>query len=136
MKKKYKIAHMKAAYVYAELSYCKRRKTGCIIVKGNTPIAVGYNGSPPGEPNCCEDEHNNTLPRIIHAEDNALRKLVRSHESATKAVMFVTMAPCILCAPRIVDAGIKTVYYNELYRLPDGIDYLRSHGIKVVQIDI
>lgn len=134
MKDKYIIAHMKSAYVYADLSYCQRRKVGCIIVKNDTPIAIGYNGTPPGDDNCCEDEDGNTKSNVIHAEDNALRKLTKSTESAEGSTMFVTTAPCIVCAPRIVDAGISKVYYSEAYRNADGINYLVGHGVEVVHV--
>jgi dCMP deaminase len=137
MKKKYIKAHMKAAYIYAELSSCKRRKVGCVIVKHNSIIAIGYNGTPSGEDNCCEDTTTGlTKPHVIHAEDNALRKLTNSSESGAGAVMFITTAPCIFCASRIVDAGIKHVFYDDLYRSADGVAYLQGRGITVDQISI
>lgn len=133
MKEKYIIAHMKVAYVYADLSSCKRRKVGCVIIKENTPIAIGYNGTPSGSDNCCETPDGKTKPTVIHAEDNALRKLTSSTESAKGSTMFITTAPCILCAPRIVDAGVKRVIYDEVYHNFDGIEYLQSRGIEVLQ---
>lgn len=134
MKEKYKQAHLKSAYVYADLSHCQRRRVGCVIVKNDTPIAIGYNGTPAGDNNCCEDDSGYTKPTVIHAEDNALRKLSRSTESAEGSTMFVTTAPCIICAPRIVDAGISKVYYSEMYRNADGIQYLLNHGVEVEQL--
>lgn len=134
MKEKFAKAHMKAAYVYSELSYCTRRQVGCIIVKHDSIIAFGYNGTPSGAENVCEDCDGNTKPEVIHAEDNALRKLTKGTESADGAVMFVTTAPCKLCASRIIDAGIKTVYYADLYRNANGIDYLKNRGVDVIQL--
>jgi len=124
---------MEVAHVYAKLSHCTRRKVGCLLVKDDSPIAFGYNGTPKGEDNCCECD-GVTKVEVIHAEDNALRKLTRSTESAVGATMFVTTAPCILCAPRIVDAKIKEVYYGEVYRNDDGIEYLKKHGIPTYKL--
>jgi len=134
MKEKFITAHMRAAFVYAELSSCVRRKVGCVIVKNGTPIAIGYNGTPSGEDNCCETEENVTKPNVIHAEDNALRKLTKSSESAEGAIMFVTTAPCESCASRIIDAGISKVYYVDLYRNKDGIDYLNARRLETHQL--
>ena len=111
MKDKHARAHMKAAFVYAELSYCKRKQVGCLIVKDNNIISHGYNGTPSGEENCCEDEQGHSKPNVIHAEDNALRKLVRSHESSIDATVFVTAAPCKRCAEKLTDARVSKVYY-------------------------
>ena len=134
MKEKYIRAHMDAARCYAQLSTCKRRQVGCLIIKDNNPIAMGYNGTPPGEDNQCEDEFGNSKPDVIHAEDNALRKLTRSHESAQDSSVFVTTAPCKLCAIRLVEAGVKIVYYNDIYRNEDGLLYLQKHGIETIRV--
>jgi len=134
MKEKFAIAHMRAAYVYADLSYCERRKVGCVIVKDDSIIAIGYNGTPSGEENVCEDCNGDTKPETIHAEDNALRKLTKRPESADGGVMFVTTAPCKGCASRVVDAGIKKVYYVELYRNANGVDYLKKHHVETEQL--
>lgn len=139
MKSRHAQAHMRAAFNYAQLSYAKRKQVGCLIVKDNTPIAIGWNGMAAGEDNCCEytDDNGNlkTKPDVIHAEDNALRKLTRSHESAAGATAFVTLAPCTLCSTRMVDARIAKVYYCEEYPTSQpGIDYLRSHGVEVEQL--
>jgi dCMP deaminase len=134
MKEKYIRAHMDAARRYAQLSTCKRRQVGCLIIKDNNPIAMGYNGTPPGEDNQCEDEFGNSKPDVIHAEDNALRKLTRSHESAQDSSVFVTTAPCKLCAIRLVEAGVKIVYYNDIYRNEDGLLYLQKHGIETIRV--
>ena len=135
MKDKYLRAHMGAAFTYADLSYCKRRHVGCVIVKNDTPIAIGYNGTPSGEINNCEDENNLSKPNVIHAEDNALRKLQRSHESSIGAYVFVTTSPCIRCAEMLADAKVKKVYYATLYRGTEGLEYLAKHNIPTEQLD-
>lgn len=135
MKQRHAIAHMKAAYNYAQLSYATRKQVGCIIVKNDNIISHGWNGMPTGEDNCCEDEHNKTKPEVIHAEDNALRKLTRSHESAAGATVFCTLAPCQPCASKLVDAHVAKVYYCEYYPTSQpGIDYLLRKGVEVEQL--
>lgn len=144
-------AHMKAAYVYADLSYCKRRKVGCVIVKhdpsrGGTDriISIGYNGTPPGEDNCCEewvedgDYHSGffTKPNVVHAEHNAIKKLQETPETGENTIFFVTTAPCVQCAQRIIDFGITHVVYNEVYRNEHGIEHLQKHGIEVEQLTL
>lgn len=136
MKQKYAIAHMQAAYVYASLSYCKRRQVGCVIVKDDSIIAIGYNGTNPGEENICEDEDGNSKPNVVHAEDNALRKLIRSPNNATDSVVFVTTCPCLGCARRLAAAGVSAVYYDEIYRNVDGPEYLKTRGIDVHRVKI
>jgi dCMP deaminase len=135
MKLKYKHAHMNAAHMYANLSYCTRKKIGCIIVKGDRPISVGYNGTPAGYDNCCEDNTNTTKPEVVHAELNAIKKLEDAHETGAGAVLFVTVSPCRICAQKIIDFGITHVVYEEEYRLPDGIEYLRQNGILVEHLE-
>lgn len=134
MKHKYALAHMQAAYVYANLSYCKRRQVGCVIVKDDTIIAIGYNGTNPGEENVCEDDEGNSKPSVVHAEDNALRKLIRSPSNATDSTVFVTTCPCLSCARRLVAAGVATVYYDEIYKNTEGLAYLKKYKIKVLQL--
>lgn len=135
MKKEHIHAHMRTAYNYANLSHAIRRKVGCVIIKEDSIISIGWNGSPSGEDNCCEDENGKTKPETIHAEDNALRKLTRSHENAVGATVFITLAPCKLCAPRLVEARISKVYYSEYKaKHQPGIDYLLSRGIEVEQL--
>ena len=131
MKEKEKYAHMRAAHVYADLSYCERKQVGCLIVKNGTPIAIGYNGTPSGEENVCEGEDGLTKPNVIHAEDNALRKLTRSNENSIGADVFITASPCIRCAEKLADARVAKVYYAEIYsHHVEGIEYLEKHGIK------
>lgn len=136
-------AHMRAAYVYADLSYCERKKVGCVIVKDDRIISLGYNGTPPGEDNCCEHsivtDSGDTLlitnPNVIHAEYNALKKLDDSPEEITESTaVFSTTAPCVLCAAEIVDKNIRIVYYDTVYRSADGLELLLDHSVKVNQI--
>ena len=134
---------MRAAYVYADLSYCERKKVGCVIVKDDRIISLGYNGTPPGEDNCCEHsivtDSGDTLlitnPNVIHAEYNALKKLDDSPEEITESTaVFSTTAPCVLCAAEIVDKNIRIVYYDTVYRSADGLELLLDHSVKVNQI--
>lgn len=136
MKQKFKIAHMGAAYNYAKLSYCQRKKTGCVIVKGNGILSYGYNGTFPGEKNICEDENYVTKPNVIHAEKNAILKLSQCTESSLGAELFVTTSPCYDCAGLIILSGIEKVYYCEEYRDSSGIERLKEFGIEVNQIDL
>ncbi len=139
IKIKHAISHLKAAQCYANNSFAVRKKVGAIIVKGDIPIALGWNGRLPGQPNICEDTQPDgslvTRPDVRHAEINALNKLWRSNESANGAILFCTTAPCISCAPDLVQAGISGVVYEDLYRSPDGITYLLNAGVTVYQFD-
>jgi len=134
MKDKFKVAHMKAASVYAELSYANRRKVGCVVVKNNTIIGIGYNGTPAGWDNACEVD-GKTKPEVMHAEQNALDKVAMSTMSSLGASVFVTTAPCIECAKRIFGSGIARVYYRDVYRSTDGIEFLDKAGIPCEQIN-
>ncbi len=116
MKRKFVFAHMKVARVYASLSTAKRRKVGALLVKNNTPIAIGYNGTKPGRDNCCEDENNVTFPHVIHAEINALNKLRNSSETAKGSCLVMTATPCRDCFEECYNAGIRTFFYGEDYR--------------------
>jgi dCMP deaminase len=135
MNSRQKTAHMKVAHIYAKLSYCKRRQVGCIIVEGDRVISIGYNGTPPNSCNCCENEDGLTKPEVIHAEDNALRKLKKYNYDLSHASLFVTCAPCPNCAGLIVNSGIKHVVYNELYKNDDGINILINNGIIVESLN-
>lgn len=137
MKQRQKEAHLRAAYVYAALSYCERRKVGCVIVQNNNIIAIGYNGTPPGEDNCCELDDGTTKPNVIHAEANALNKIKHmSKEELADAIVFCTTSPCLNCAEKIVERGIEEVIYCETHFTIAGIEYLTRHGIKIEQINI
>ena len=123
--------YMRMAVIWAENSYCQRRKVGALIVKENMIISDGYNGTPSGFENVCEDENNMTKPYVLHAEANAITKVARSSNSSEGATLYVTASPCIECAKLIIQAGIKRVVYAEKYRLEDGIELLRRAGVEV-----
>lgn len=129
------IRYLRMALIWAENSYCIRRKVGALIVKDKMIISDGYNGTPSGFENVCEDENNKTKPYVLHAEANAITKIARSNNSSNGATMYVTAAPCIECAKLIIQAGIKRVVYSESYRLDDGIQLLKRAKIEVVFID-
>ena len=127
--------YMRMAAIWAENSYCKRRQVGALVVKDNRIISDGYNGTPSGFENICEDDSNVTYPYVLHAEANAITKLARSYNNSDNATLYVTDSPCIECAKLIIQAGIKRVVYGRDYRLSDGIDLLRRAGIEVVKND-
>lgn len=127
--------YMRMAAVWAENSYCRRRQVGALIVKEKMIISDGYNGTPAGFENVCEDENNITKPYVLHAEANAITKIARSHNSSEGATLYVTASPCIECAKLIVQAGIRRVVYGEKYRLEDGIKLLRRAGIEVIYLE-
>lgn len=128
--------YIRMAMIWAENSYCIRRKVGALLVKDKMIISDGYNGTPSGFENICEDENNLTKPYVLHAEANTITKVARSNNSSLGATMYVTCSPCIECAKLIIQAGIKRVVYNQQYRVTDGIDLLKRAGIEVVYIDI
>ena len=127
--------YLRMAAVWAENSYCKRRQVGALIVKDQMIISDGYNGTPAGFENICEDENNVTKPYVLHAEANAISKVAQSGNSSKDATLYVTASPCLECAKLIIQAGIKRVVYRDAYRLTDGIDLLRRAGIEVEQVD-
>lgn len=119
------------ARLWAENSYCTRRKVGALIVKDRMIISDGYNGTPSGFENVCEDENGVTKPYVLHAEANAITKVAKSSNSSLGATLYVTASPCIECAKLIIQAGIRRVVYSEDYRSSDGLDLLRRAGIEV-----
>ncbi len=123
--------YLRMARIWAENSYCKRRQVGAIVVKDNRIISDGYNGTPSGFENVCEDEGNVTKPYVLHAEANAITKLARSHNNSDGATIYITASPCIECAKLIIQSGIKRVVYGENYRLDDGIQLLKRAGVEV-----
>ena len=127
--------YIRMAQIWAENSYCNRRKVGALIVKDKMIISDGYNGTPAGFENICEDEKGLTKPYVLHAEANAITKIACSNNSSKGATMYVTTSPCIECAKLIIQAGIKRVIYSEKYRLEDGLDLLRRANIEVVYIN-
>ena len=136
--KQYKLdlRYLKMAQIWAENSYCKRRQVGALVVKDQMIISDGYNGTPSGFENVCEDDNNVTLPYVLHAEANAITKLARSYNNSEGSTLYITDSPCIECAKLIIQAGIKRVVYAREYRLTDGADLLRQAGIKVDFIEI
>ena len=126
--------YLRMASIWAENSYCQRRKVGAIIVKDQMIISDGHNGTPSGFENICEDEDGRTKPYVLHAEANAITKVARSNNSSDNATLYVTASPCVECAKLIIQAGIKRVVYNELYRICDGLDLLTRAGIECVHI--
>lgn len=127
--------YIRMAAVWAENSYCQRRKVGALIIKEKMIISDGYNGTPSGFENVCEDDNNITKPYVLHAEANAITKIARSNNSSDGATLYVTASPCIECAKLIIQAGIKRVVYSERYRLEDGINLLKRANIEVLYID-
>ena len=149
MKDKFVQAHMKAAKVYANLSYAKRKKVGAVIVRDDRILSIGYNGTPAGWDNCCEELSFSpgrkatastrlvTKPEVLHAETNAIAKLAASTESGKGAALFIyPCSPCMECAKLIYQSGINEVYFTEQFRIADGVDFLKKAGVKVHQIAI
>ena len=130
------LRYLKMAQIWAENSYCKRRQVGALVVKDQMIISDGYNGTPSGFENVCEDDNNVTLPYVLDAESNAITKLARSSNNSEGSTLYITDSPCIECAKLIIQAGIKRVVYAREYRLTDGADLLRQAGIKVDFIEI
>ena len=125
------LRYLRMARIWAENSYCQRRKVGALVVNEKMIISDGYNGTPSGFENVCEDQMNVTKPYVLHAEANAITKLARSSNNSDGATLYVTASPCIECAKLIIQAGIKRVIYGEQYRLTDGIDLLKRANIEV-----
>lgn len=125
------LRYLRMARIWAENSYCQRRKVGALVVKNKMIISDGYNGTPSGFDNVCEDSANITLPYVLHAEANAITKLARSSNNSEGATLYVTASPCIECSKLILQAGIKRVVYGEHYRLEDGIKLLERANIEV-----
>lgn len=130
------VRYLKMATIWAENSYCIRRKVGDLIVKNKMIISDGFNGTPSGFENICEDEDNNTKSYVLHAEANAITKVARSNNSSEGATLYVTTSPCIECAKLIIQSGIKRLVFSELYRMKDGIELLERSGIECVHIPI
>lgn len=127
--------YLRMATVWSENSYCKRRQVGALIVRDNMIISDGYNGTPSGFPNVCE-ENNVTFPYVLHAEANAITKVARSNNSSEGATLYVTASPCMECSKLIIQAGIKRVVFSDLYRIQDGLELLKKAGIEVVHMPL
>lgn len=127
--------YLRMAQIWSENSYCIRRKVGALIVRDNMIISDGFNGTPSGFPNVCE-ENNVTFPYVLHAEANAITKVARSNNSSEGATLYVTASPCMECSKLIIQAGIKRVVFSDLYRIQDGLDLLRRAGIEVTHMPL
>lgn len=128
--------YLRMAHIWAENSYCVRRKVGALLVKNGTIISDGFNGTPSGFENICEDENNVSKPYVLHAEANAITKIARSSQNSDGATLYVTASPCIDCAKLIIQSGIRRVVYGEKYRLDDGVALLKRAGIETVYLDL
>ena len=126
--------YMRMARTWSENSYCERRRVGALLVKDQMIISDGYNGTPSGFENKCEDEHNVSFPYVLHAEANAITKVARSHNSADGATLYVTTSPCLECSKLIIQSGIKRVVYGEAYRIMDGVELLKKAGVEVCEL--
>ena len=129
------VRYLRMARIWAENSYCVRRKVGALVVKDKMIISDGYNGTPSGFENVCEDDNNVTKPYVLHAEANAITKLARSSNNSDGSTLYVTAAPCIECSKLIIQSGIKRVVYGEKYRLEEGIELLRKANIEVIYLN-
>ncbi|MGM9832616.1 MAG: deoxycytidylate deaminase [Candidatus Limisoma sp.] len=129
------LRYIRMARIWAENSYCRRRQVGALIVKDKMIISDGFNGTPSGFDNVCEDADNHTFPYVLHAEANAITKVARSNNSSEGATLYVTAAPCIECAKLIIQAGIRRVVFSEYYRIADGLELLKKAGIECVFVD-
>ena len=133
--KKFDQRYLEMARIWAQNSYCQRRQVGALVVKNGMIISDGYNGTPSGFENVCEDDNGVTKPYVLHAEANAITKLARSNNNSDGATIYITASPCIECAKLIIQSGIKRVVYGEKYRLTDGIDLLERAGIEVEYLE-
>ena len=132
--RQFDLRYLQMARVWAENSYCVRRKVGALLVKDKMIISDGFNGTPSGFPNVCESEDGVTLPYVLHAEANAITKVARSNNSSEGGTLYVSTSPCMECSKLIIQAGIKRVVFSELYRITDGLELLEKAGIEVVHI--
>ena len=134
--RKFDQRYLEMARIWAQNSYCQRRQVGALVVKNNMIISDGYNGTPSGFENVCEDDNGVTKPYVLHAEANAITKLARSSNNSEGSTIYITASPCIECAKLIIQAGIKRVVYGEKYRFMDGIELLERAGIEVVYLGV
>lgn len=124
--------YLRMAEIWAENSYCKRRQVGALLVKDKMIISDGYNGTPSGFENNCEDAENHTYPYVLHAEANAITKVARSNNSSEGSTLYITDSPCMECSKLIIQAGVRRVVFSRLYRITDGLELLRKAGVEVV----
>jgi len=130
------IRYLKMAKIWAENSYCKRRQVGALIVKDQMIISDGYNGTPSGFENICEDENDRTKPYVLHAEANAITKVAASNNNSKGATIYITSSPCIECAKLIIQAGIRRVVFSEKYHTEEGVNLLERANIKIDIIEL
>lgn len=130
------LIYIEMAKVWAKNSYCERMQVGCLIVKEKSIISDGYNGTPTGFPNVCEDDYNSTLPLVLHAEANAITKLARGTQSSDGSILYVTLSPCFECSKLIIQSGIKKVVFLEVYRNPEPISFLAKAGIEIFKLTL
>jgi dCMP deaminase len=128
--------YLKMAMIWSENSYCTRRQVGALLVKDKMIISDGYNGTPSGFENVCEDENDRTKPYVLHAEANAITKIAKSNNSSDGATLYVTSSPCLECSKLIIQAGIKRVVFSEPYHMNDGVELLERAGVEVVKVDL
>ena len=126
--------YLKMAQIWAENSYCERKKVGALLVKDKMIISDGYNGTPAGFENICEDDTDTTKPYVLHAEANAITKVAKSNNSSENSTLYITTSPCLECSKLIIQSGIRRVVFSEKYRITDGIDLLERAKIEVVHI--
>ena len=128
--------YLRMAMIWAENSYCTRRQVGALLVKDKMIISDGYNGTPSGFENVCEDENNKTKPYVLHAEANAITKVAKSNNSSDGATLYVSSSPCLECSKLIIQAGIKRVVFSEPYHMNDGVELLERANIEVVMVEL
>ncbi len=128
--------YLRMASIWSENSYCRRRKVGALIVKDQMIISDGYNGTPSGFPNVCENEEGITFPFVLHAEANAITKVARSNNSSDGSTLYVSASPCMECSKLIIQAGIRRVVFSDMYRITDGLDLLKKAGVETVYMPL
>lgn len=128
--------YLRMAFIWAENSYCQRRRVGALLVRDKMIISDGYNGTPSGFDNICESPDGVTFPDVLHAEANAITKVARSNNSSEGSTLYVTTSPCMECSKLIIQAGIRRVVFSELYRITDGLDLLRRAGVECVHLPL
>lgn len=133
---KYDKAYMRMANEWGQLSYCKRKKVGALIVKGRMIISDGFNGTPSGFENTCETDDGNTKWYVLHAEANAILKVASSTQSCQDATLYITLSPCTECSKLIYQSGIKRVVYSEKYRDTTGLEFLEKAGVEIIQLTL
>ena len=134
--KKFDKSYIEMAHVWAKNSYCKRRQVGALLVKNRMIISDGYNGTPAGFENICEEENNTTKPYVLHAEANAITKVAKSNNSSDGATLYITDSPCMECAKLIIQSGIRRVVFDRKYRITDGLDLLERAGVEVDELHL